>query len=127
MKAPDKIYIQIDKPTGAMFVNYDRNDPDNIEYIRKDALLEWVKLAYGKVCMNPFDCSVAFEELIDQLEDAENDKVLPGFENDPIPIPGKDYIPDEWLDACEKYGFWKIVRVRYDINEPRPIYGPEKV
>ena len=40
MKAPDKIYIQIDKPTGAMFVNYDKNDEANIDYIRKDAIVD---------------------------------------------------------------------------------------
>lgn len=25
-------------------------------------------------------------------------------------MPGKDYIPVEWVDACEKYGKWKIVK-----------------
>lgn len=30
-------------------------------------ILEHVKLAYGKVSMNPFDCSEAFEELIDKI------------------------------------------------------------
>lgn len=33
---------------------------------------------------------------------------LPGIE-DPG-IPGKDFIPVEWVDACEMYGKWKIVR-----------------
>lgn len=35
--------------------------------------------------------------------------VLPGIE-DPG-IPGKDFIPVEWVDACEMYGKWKIVKV----------------
>ena len=30
-------------------------------------ILEYVKLAYGKVSMNPFDCSEAFEELINKI------------------------------------------------------------
>lgn len=34
--------------------------------------------------------------------------VLPGIEESGIP--GKDYIPVEWVDACEKYGKWKIVK-----------------
>lgn len=43
MKAPDKIYLQIDDTYGTMYVNYDKYDVENIEYIRKDALLEWAK------------------------------------------------------------------------------------
>ena len=43
MKAPNKIYIVHDKETGGMFVNYDKKDTNNIEYIRKDLLLEWAK------------------------------------------------------------------------------------
>ena len=37
------------------------------------------------------------------------DKSLPGIE--PQGIPGKDFIPVEWVDACERYGKWKIVKV----------------
>lgn len=33
---------------------------------------------------------------------------LPGIE-DPG-IPGKDFIPVEWVEACEEYGKWKIVK-----------------
>ena len=41
---------------------------DGIEFICKDTLLEWVKLTYGKVSMNPFDCSDAFDELFKKIE-----------------------------------------------------------
>lgn len=34
---------------------------------------------------------------------------LPGIEENGIP--GKDFIPIGWVDACEKYGKWKIVKV----------------
>lgn len=34
--------------------------------------------------------------------------VLPGIEESGIP--GKDYIPVDWVDACEMYGKWKIVK-----------------
>lgn len=43
--------------------------------------------------------------IIDSLQQ----KQLPGIE-DPG-IPGKDFIPVDWVDACEKYGKWKIVKV----------------
>lgn len=43
---------------------------------------------------------------IDSLQ--QEQQVLPGIE-DPG-IPGKDFIPVEWLDACEMYGKWKIVK-----------------
>ena len=47
MEVPDKIYVGIDPIWGNMYVNYDKNDIDNIEYIRKDAFIEkvqdWVK------------------------------------------------------------------------------------
>jgi len=33
---------------------------------------------------------------------------LPGIEESGIP--GKDYIPVDWVDACEMYGKWKIVK-----------------
>lgn len=33
---------------------------------------------------------------------------LPGIEEPGIP--GKDFIPVEWVDACEMYGKWKIVK-----------------
>lgn len=34
---------------------------------------------------------------------------LPGIEEPGIP--GKDFIPVEWVDACEMYGKWKIVKL----------------
>ena len=39
-KAPEKIYVVIDPIWGSMSVNYNRNDTDNIEYIRKDAFIK---------------------------------------------------------------------------------------
>ena len=74
---PDKIYISTvtlsSNEPGEQHLLPDwhlRPNPKvaNIEYIRKDVLLDWVKLAYGKVSMNPFDCLEAFEELINKLE-----------------------------------------------------------
>ena len=48
-----------------------------------------------------------FCSLIDFLQ--QEQPVLPGIE-DPG-IPGKDFIPVEWVDACEKYGKWIIAKV----------------
>lgn len=43
MKAPDKIYLpgDIDWPSAAILTL--GNQPGDVEYIRKDALLEWAK------------------------------------------------------------------------------------
>lgn len=40
MEVPDKIYIRIDPVWGSMYVNYDKNDQDNIEYVRKDTFIK---------------------------------------------------------------------------------------
>ena len=45
-----------------------KESDSDIVFIRKDALLEWVKLAYGKLSMNPFDVQDVFEELIDKIK-----------------------------------------------------------
>ena len=45
-------------------------------------------------------------ELIDSLQ--QEQPGLPGI--DESGVPGKDYIPVEWVDACENYGKWKIVK-----------------
>ena len=37
------------------------------ECVRKDMVVDAIKLAYGKVSMNPFDCSDAFEELLKKI------------------------------------------------------------
>ena len=46
-----------------------------------------------------------------RLAQGEPKEVLPGFENEPEPVPGKDYIPADWVDACDRGGIWRIVRV----------------
>lgn len=75
MSAPDKIYLVHDQPTGCLFVNYDKHDPSNLEYVRKDTLLDWAKekLAFcKKMILNgepgfEFRLSV-YEKLIEKLE-----------------------------------------------------------
>ena len=42
--------------------------------------------------------------IIDSLQQEQ----LPGIEEHGIP--GRDFVPVDWVDACEKYGKWKIVQ-----------------
>ena len=52
-------------------------------------------------------------ELVVELEKAleQVEEVLPGIEAEPKGIPGKDFIPVDWVDTLEMYGKWKIVKV----------------
>ena len=45
MKAPDKIYYHEGR-LGSPFVSRHKETEEDVEYIRKDALLEWVKTRY---------------------------------------------------------------------------------
>ena len=51
-----------------------------------------------------------FTFVLDSLQQEQ----LPGIEEHGVP--GKDFIPVEWVDACEKYGKWKIVQQ----EQPKP-------
>lgn len=73
MKAdiPNKILINRDED-GKIHHSYWTTDQqlipfEDVEYIRKDMVVDAIKLAYGKVSMNPFDCSEAFEELLNKV------------------------------------------------------------
>lgn len=60
---------------------------------------------------NTFEQSVGFYDALARIKsflDTLQEPELPGI--DEQGIPGKDYIPVEWVDACEKYGRWKIVQ-----------------
>jgi hypothetical protein len=45
--------------------------------------------------------------------------VLPGIKEEGIP--GRDFIPVDWVDACEQYGKWKIVRVEQPVTDHHEI------
>lgn len=77
MSAPDKIYLVHDQTTGCLFVNYDNNVPNNLEYVRKDTLLEWAKEELSHAIANieayPYEDAYRghrekIEELIEKLE-----------------------------------------------------------
>ena len=66
---PDKIYVpQHNIETGTIQGLCELIVEGSVEYIRKDSLLEWVRLAYGKLSMNPLDVQDVFEELIDKIK-----------------------------------------------------------
>ena len=79
----------------------------DMKYIDADKLIKAIE-------EKGLDCSFALKmerldtlALIDELQQEQPN--LPGIEENGIP--GKDFIPVEWVDACEKYGKWKIVKV----------------
>lgn len=68
MKVPDKIYLpkeEIEERKPWIETEYDPNWDEC--YIRKDMVVEAIKLAWGAVSMNPFDCSEAFVELLKMI------------------------------------------------------------
>lgn len=50
----------------------------------------------------------ALVDFIKNIPIQQEQPVLPGIEEPGIP--GKDFIPVEWVNACEMYGKWKIVK-----------------
>lgn len=68
MKAPDKIYVQ--RYSYGALVDGDSDKPkkmqmENIAYIRKDALLEW--LEYEKEWFEGTDIEPHYQKVIDKL------------------------------------------------------------
>ena len=72
---------------------------------------DWLQqLLDGKALFRMEGLMVATLQQLDCIIDSFQQKQpdLPGIEESGIP--GKDYIPVEWVDACEKFGKWKIVK-----------------
>ena len=83
MKAPDKIYLERDKETSKIHHLWGRDACissiyEHIEYIRKDALLEWAKgqldILNKQTLLHPDDEVFwgqrnAFKQLIDKLNE----------------------------------------------------------
>ena len=64
---PDRIYAGFNKNTYLESYCLEKKGICQTEYIHKDMVVDAIKLAYGKVSMNPFDCSEAFEELLNKV------------------------------------------------------------
>lgn len=79
-------------------------------YELNQILLDWVREAKtDKEHEARFDAHKRFFELYDEYMEQEPEQPeLPGIEKEGIP--GRDFIPVEWVDACERYGKWKIVQ-----------------
>ena len=76
MKAPDKIYVsrnfsEDNSPHGLWYLNKSEHDI-NVEYLRKDALLEWAEEKKEKVNADDGDFSFGYVSamigLIDKIE-----------------------------------------------------------
>jgi len=84
-----------------------------IKYIDTDKLKEkiyaedTVSLAHGSSPEFDQGCHYAFLTVLSFIDSLQQEQ-LPGIEEHGVP--GRDFIPVEWVDACEKYGKWKIVQ-----------------
>lgn len=71
MKEPDKIYVEIRHPFSNEFTEMvgfeNRGNSDDVEYIRKDALLEWAEecLTFSNALQNGL--SPAYQAVIDKI------------------------------------------------------------
>ena len=69
MKAPDKIYIQQDMINNLILE--EKEYADDVEYIRKDALLEWLLkgVEMSEICHSEYGdaCAQAYQAVIDKL------------------------------------------------------------
>lgn len=64
---PDKIYIhKKDNPIEITWSEIEEKDCQNVEYIRKDALLEWIQTEL-KLCESAVAMTRAYHKLIDKL------------------------------------------------------------
>ena len=61
----------------------------------------------GTITSKGYGMMEAFQ-IIRSIIDSLQQEQLPGI--DEHGVPGKDFIPVEWVDACERYGKWKIVQ-----------------
>lgn len=68
MKAPDKVYITRER--NGVIYSLSFNDNGGLEYIRKDALLEWAKEKIAKGTIDEWDKGYVqcLKDLIEKLE-----------------------------------------------------------
>lgn len=87
-----------------------------MKYIDADRLKELLDGKYKEFTEKAKkDCPLQYQYMANGLEiakqfiDSLQQEQLPGIKDQGIP--GKDFIPVDWVDACEKYGKWEIVKV----------------
>ena len=88
--------VMANLPTGQISNHYELKDWDLFKVPVKEFADEWDG-------HTPQEAADRLHKYLQQEQPG-----LPGIEKSGIP--GKDYIPVEWVDACEKHGKWKIVK-----------------
>lgn len=86
------------------------------KFIPADKLIAEIERRIGLICttegvvqrdkLQEYEALTDIEDFVTSLQQEQSE--LPGIEEPGIP--GKDFIPVEWVDACEMYGKWKIVK-----------------
>ena len=75
MEAPDKIYVEVRHPFGNEFTEIlgfeNRGNSDDVEYIRKDLLLEWLEAKVYEHNEDKFDdgFNTAIGQVIDKINE----------------------------------------------------------
>lgn len=67
--------------------------------------------AFDSIIINPDDAD-RLQKVVDHLRKCVD---FPGFEDKGIP--GKDFVPVDWVETLGQYGKWKIVKVKEDDTE----------
>ena len=76
MKAPNKIYLNVSKEYAetsdalevATWDTKEWEDCVNIQYLDKELVLEKLRLAWGTISKDPYECNNVFEDLINELK-----------------------------------------------------------
>ena len=63
--------------------------------------------AFDEIILNPEDAE-RLQKVVDHLRKCD----FPGFED--TGVPGKDFVPVDWVETLGQYGKWKIVKVIED-------------
>jgi hypothetical protein len=69
MKAPDKIFLPRFVYEKWLYQTSDTDDETEVEYIRKDALLEWINKARSIPHENAIARDLAFQEAVNKLNE----------------------------------------------------------
>ena len=128
MRHTELFLCECNSPEHMFVVNYlDEGDAKEVYVdIHLTKATFWKRVWYAIKYIFGYQCKHgAFDEIILNPDDAERlQKVVdhlhkcvdfPGFED--TGIPGKDFVPVDWVETLEQYGKWKIVKVKEDDND----------
>lgn len=66
MEAPEKLYFNTSDINGILNIYSNKDPHDSLEYIRKDALIEWAK-NMKRICQGAEPLEKAYQTIIDKL------------------------------------------------------------